>query len=502
MLPKLSPRACATPSRLVLCTALALALSACGGGGGSPGTVPGGGGTQTGVDAARPNSIQFVSSSLVGSSIVLKGSGGLGRQEAAVLTFRVLDQNNKPMSGVTVDFKPSTSVGGLTVTPASGISDATGAVTTTITSGTIPTPVKVYAEVSRNGATITGLSDTLTVSTGLPIERGMSLSASSYNIEGWSIDGATTDINIRLADQFGNPISDDTAVSFIAEGGAIGTSARGACVTSNGACSVKLSSQRLGDKDHPHNGRVTILAYVQGVHNFTDLNGDGQYSCTKFVGPDKVTVPAVYRPLVDTCLSGGEPFERKGDPFLDTGYLGSLFAPERSSIYGGLDDHYDASSGDIPIPFKDNAYSEKGEDKWGLHFLYRTTEIVFSGSTAYLTRQVCTASGCADSTETPAAQSEVITNCSPTPVGLRLYDLHNNPLPTKTTISVTDLKNVTASGVAPAILSSTTAVGGTFHSFTIIPDAKCTPGSFVIKIATPGANGVESTVSSYTMTTK
>ena len=142
------------------------------------------------VDAANIGAIQFVGSDLADAAIVLKGSGGQGRKESALLTFRVLDQNNAGLAGVDVNFSATTLTGGLTVAPLKGTTDANGNVTTTVSSGTIPTPVRVIAEATRNGRTINGLSDTLTVSTGLPIQRSMSLSVSSYNIDGHRVGPA------------------------------------------------------------------------------------------------------------------------------------------------------------------------------------------------------------------------------------------------------------------------------------------------------------------------
>lgn len=446
MLPKFSPRACATPSRLALCTALALALSACGGGGGNPGTVPGGGNTQTGVNALRPSSIQFVSSSLGGSSIVLKGTGGLGRQDSAVLTFRVLDQNNKPMSGVTVDFKPSTSVGGLTVTPASGTSDATGTVTTTVSSGTIPTPVRVQAEVSRDGTTVTGLSDTLTISTGLPFQKALSLSVSNYNIEGMEFDGVTTTVTARLADQYGNPIADGTAVSFIAEAGSIGTSARGACTTVNGACDVTFTSQGT----RPSDGRVTVLAYVQGLKDFIDTNGDGQYNVGEVVLPH-------------------------GDPFLDSNFNGS----------------YNPELGELAIPYGPTYTSGAPDEKFGATFIWRDREIVLSsGSLPRVNRLVCGAGGCRDWTAADGPESVVMTSsaagvCSSKDVAIRLSDVNNNPMPVDTALSVVEAVKVTVGPVSPPVVPSTNTVGGTIHRFTVTPDTACASGSFKLKITTP-----------------
>jgi len=436
-------------------------------------TVQVGASTQSisvGVDAANIGAVQFVGSDLMGSSIVLKGSGGLGRQESALLTFRVLDQNNQGLAGVDVDFTASSNTGGLTVAPLRGTTDATGKVTTTVSSGTIPTPVRVLVQASRNGKTISGLSDTLTISTGLPIQKSMSLSAVSNNIEGWEYDGVTTELTVRLADQYGNPISDDTAVSFIAEGGAVGSSARGGCTTLNGGCNVKFTSQAF----RPSDGRVTVLAFVQGLENFEDANGDGQYSCTKFVS----STSSVYRPLVDTCVQGfGEKWFEQGDAFLDTNY-NNVFEP---------------SLGDLAIPFSGTAYNRDGDNKWGLNYIWRSTEIILSGgsASAKIARLVCAGDACRDWDATDGPDPFVVTTssapavCSSKNVAIRLSDARNNPLPSDTTVVIADPDKVAIASVSPAVINSTNTAGGTIHTFTVKPDATCVPGSFKVKITTP-----------------
>lgn len=420
------------------------------------------------VDAANIGTMQFVGSDLQGTSIVLKGSGGLGRKEAAVLSFRVVDRNNNGLAGVDVNFRATTYTGGLTVLPASATTDATGRVTTTVSSGTIPTPVRVIAEATRNGSTISGLSDALTISTGLPIQKTMSLSATSYNIEGGEHDGEVSEMTIRLADQYGNPISDNTAVNFITEGGAIGTAAQGACTTTNGECSVDLRSQNF----RPLNGRVTVMAFVQGVEDFTDMNGDGQYSCTNFVDANGA-VPAVYRPLVDTCLSGGEPFVDMGDPFLDA----------------GEDGVYEAAKGDLPIPYNSTVYRAAGNGKWGINYIRASTVITFSGSAPFMTRVVCSLNTCRDWTAADG-QVDVIAgvagaSCAARTLSFRLHDRNNNPLPEDTAVAAGDLDKLSFGEFLPALVPTSNSIGGTIHTVTVKPDSTCAHGSVVVKVTTP-----------------
>ncbi len=440
-----------------------------------------------GVDAANIGTIQFVGSDLDGSSIVLKGSGGLGRKESALLTFRVLDQNNKGLAGVDVSFRATTNTGGLLVQPDKGTTDVNGQVTTTVSSGTIPTPVRVIAEATRNGKIISGLSDTLVVSTGLPIQRSMSLSSNSYNIEGMGIDGTVAKLTVRLADQYGNPISDDTAVNFVTEGGAVGTSARGACTTVDGGCSVELRSQNF----RPLNGRVTVMAYVQGVENFVDTNGDGQYSCTNYVDSNG-QVPAVYRPLIDTCVSGGEPFTDQGDPFLDAGMLTATTGLQDSGRYDTLDNSYNPANGDLPIPFNRTTYSATGNGKWGINYISSSIEITFSGSDAYLVRQYCTGTVCRDWTAADGKSDELTglqgTGCTAQDLTFRLFDVNNNPMPSNTTVSTSDAEKLSPQTMFPSVVKSTPYIGGTIHTVRIKPDTACSPGYFSVRIATPGGS--------------
>lgn len=420
------------------------------------------------VGAANIGNIQFVGSDLKDSSIVLRGSGGLGRKESAILTFRVVDQNNNGLAGVDVAFTSTTNTGGLTVLPAKATSDANGNVSTTVSSGNIPTPVRVVAEAKRNNLTINGLSDSVIISTGLPIKRSMSISADKFNIEGGERDGQVSKITIRLADQYGNPISDDTAVNFVTEGGAVATSSQGGCKTVNGGCTVELVSQNFRPKD----GRVTVMAYVQGLEDFTDLNGDGQYSCTSFTRPQGDTSSGLFRPLIDICAANaGEPKEDLGDPFLDT---------------NPADGAYNPGAGDRPIPYNRDVYSANGNGQWGLNYISRSLEIVFSNSKAKIVRQKLVDGNLTDDN---SDSSRVIaglsgTSCSPQQLFFRIADTNENPLPVDSAITVESDK-VSTQSLAPTKVENTTARGGTLHSVLVKPDSTCAPGTLSILVKTP-----------------
>lgn len=437
------------------------------------------------VGSANIGSMLFVGTDTAGAALVLKGTGGVGRKESAVVTFKVVDETNVGLSGVTVNFSATTTTGGLSVQPIAAVTDISGNVSTTVSSGTIPTPVKVIASATRNGKTISGLSDSLTISTGLPIQKAMSLSVDKYNIEGWDYDNEIASVNMLLADQYGNPVADNTTINFVTEGGAIGTSKLGACNTLNGACSVNLRSQAF----RPANGRVTVLAYAQGIEDFVDKNGDGQYSCTNFVDSNG-NVPSTYRPLIDTCLGGGESFTDLPDAFLDAG---SLAITGGVSSSGTLDNLYTASNGDLPIPYNHTVYASSGDGKWGINYIRKSAEIIFSGSYAVLLRQFCDGGGCRDWNNSTDGDPQVIKGlaglgCASQGLTFRLKDYKNNPLPVDTKISTSDAVKISTGTYFPDTILSTNSVGGTMHSVVVKAEAACASGSFLVNVKTPKGN--------------
>lgn len=208
-------------------------------------------------------SIQFVSATP--PSITLKGTGGAGLSETSTVIFKVFNSVGGIVPNRDVTFVLTTSVGGLSLSPATARTDANGQAQTVVQSGTVSTPVRVTATIV--GTSISTQSDQLTITTGVPDQDSFSLSATQLNIEGWDYDGVTTTLTARLSDHFSNPVPDGTIVNFQSEGGQVG----GSCSITDGACSVVLTSANL----RPSNGRLTVLAYGIGEESFTDYNGNG-----------------------------------------------------------------------------------------------------------------------------------------------------------------------------------------------------------------------------------
>ena len=204
-------------------------------------SVPGVSSVTASLNIAKPlaASVGFVSGIPADKAIVIQGAGGNGRTETAVLTFQVLDTFGQPLPNQLVSFSLNPT-GVVTLQSSSATTGADGRVIVAVNSGSVPTTFRVIASLASGQTTI---SDTITVTTGQPVQTAFSLSAESFNIEGWSHDNEKTKINILMADSAGNPVADGTPVVFQTDSGAIGSAALGGCVTQNGGCFVDFRSQ-------------------------------------------------------------------------------------------------------------------------------------------------------------------------------------------------------------------------------------------------------------------
>ncbi|MGJ8680134.1 Ig-like domain-containing protein [Paraglaciecola sp.] len=225
------------------------------------------------VSLTRPITIQAESIGSIGfvsaqpSEIVLQGTGGQNSQTISTLVFNVTGALGNPLSQQEVTFSLNTAAGGLSLSPESGITNSQGQVSTRVTSGSVPTSVRVTAEITTDtDDVIRTQSDLLSVNTGLPDQNSMSLAISNFNPEAHNIDGETVSVVARLADTFNNPVPDGTSVSFTSEGGTIEPS----CITENGTCSVVWTSANPRVDDH----HITILATAIGHETLLDANGN------------------------------------------------------------------------------------------------------------------------------------------------------------------------------------------------------------------------------------
>ncbi len=152
-------------------------------------------------------------------------------------------------------------------------SDSSGKVTVNLYPGNIPGPVEIEASLKSN-MNISASAKDIAVATGRPTQNGITLALGKNVLADNAID--STNVNVFLTDRQGNFVPNGTVVSFVAEGGTVSPS----CATVSGNCSVTFTSQN----PRPANGRVSVIAYVEGDKSYSDLNGNNVYT----VADDKI----------------------------------------------------------------------------------------------------------------------------------------------------------------------------------------------------------------------
>lgn len=382
------------------------------------------------VQSADVGSIEFVSATP--ENIALRGTGGSGRSETSVVTFRVVDEQSNPVASQAVDFALSTIVGDISLSPANATSDQNGLVQTVVRSGTVATSVVVTATTTTTTTSGTDTyqtqSNSLVVTTGIPDQDSFSLSATTLAPEAWGHDGVESQITARLADRFNNPVPDGTAVTFTTEGGSID----GACTTLDGACSVTWRSQsprpcgqtigsspvvlnplsgpnvcdnlggpantgpQAGSKPlgQPYGGRATIVATVVGEESFIDTNGNGVFDD----GDTATDLPEAWR-------------DENEDGTRDT------YEPFVDFDFDGM---YDAADGEFNGVLCDRTVAPLCSANKSLS-VRDSLVLVMSGSKAYI----------------DVIPSTLDLSCEAS-VGftVRYSDLHNQPMPTGTEVTV------------------------------------------------------------------
>lgn len=234
----------------------------------SPGAAP----TSISLNVAAPSASAVTFISATPAQIFVAGSGAV---EQAIVRFRVLSTTGSPMANQAVRFALAANPGGVGIGVAGSTSavDATtddqGVAAISVFSGTIPGPLTLRASLASNPA-IFAESQNLTVASGPPSQRFMSLSVETFNIEGANRDGTSTRLTARIADRQGNAVVDGTVVNFTAEGGQVTPS----CATSRtdgiSSCFVTFISQN----PRPLNGRVSVMAHTEGTKDYVDINFD------------------------------------------------------------------------------------------------------------------------------------------------------------------------------------------------------------------------------------
>ena len=436
--------------------------------------------------------------------------------KSSVVKFQVVDSNNYGKQGVGVTFSllpTNYSSFGITFSPTSAISDADGYVTTSVTSGTVPTPVWVVATVTSTPA-IHSQSNTLTITTGLPTQNFFSLSVSTHNIEGWVHDGVTSTVTVIASDRLGNPVPDGTVVNFITEGGNISneSTSSASCTTANGTCTVTFTSAAYrpidetidygpptgvkgavaaleyddvtpitingGPNLYVQNGRVTILAYALGEKSFVDSNGNNMWD------PGET-----FYDLGDLYIDSNENGiwdSNSSQPNLLEQYIG--YALVASPVACGT--HVGGGAA-ITAYQPDYATSRSKENTcsgtWGQNYVRRSQIMILSGSTAQISQNFFS-----------------ITSSCFAEYEFWLMDGNYNPMPAGTTVAVNSAQtNVNYTYLDPGPPPKTTAAAASVNvAGTPVVDTTHAGGTKVALIINGGsgciaADTVPKTIISY-----
>ncbi|MCQ8876928.1 hypothetical protein NQT69_02620 [Pseudoalteromonas shioyasakiensis] len=243
------------------------------------------------VSTAPIESIEFIDATE--SVIALKGTGGQGRSETSEITFKLKDKIGKEVQSNRIDFRLSSTNGGISLSDSSVFTDAEGLARVQVNAGFVPMSVRVqacyipdeqipenqtdnitcwqdvYLECQKDPADrgenvtcptgelslvsldeqITTVSDLVSISSGLPDGNSFTAGAAIINIEALDYIGDLNEISVYLADHFNNPVPDGTAVYLTTEGGAVGTidgevfNPQLECRTVDGGCNAQWRSQ-------------------------------------------------------------------------------------------------------------------------------------------------------------------------------------------------------------------------------------------------------------------
>jgi adhesin/invasin len=256
---------------------------------------------------------------------------GSGTVQIATIEFLVKDNLGNPVvDGTEVNFTLGNTIlgGGETITT-QGQSGKTaigttnnGLVKVALKSGRVAGNIDVIATINESIST----AARVTIVGGDPDAEHLSLAAEFFNVAGGVTFGLLDQITAYVGDRFGNIVPDGTAVTFMSEGGTIGTSLGGGAFTTTtqlGQATAQLQTAGptvpllggvptsrhdgyhcSGDYSQigfsldvaslcSNPGLVTILAFTTGAESFTDVNGNGQYDA-------------------------GEPYEDLSEPYIDS----------------------------------------------------------------------------------------------------------------------------------------------------------------------------------------
>jgi hypothetical protein len=363
--------------------------------------------------------LSFVS--LSADKVLLNGTGD-SQQSQSVVTFLVSNEQGIGLRDQAVSFTLSTEIGGLTLSNTTAVSNSAGEVSTTVIAGNVPTSLRVNASVTgASGDTLQTQSDSISVTTGLPSQRGFSLSVDVSNIEGKDFSGQQAVVIARLSDSFGNPVPDNTLVYFTTEAGQIEAS----CATVNGDCEVILESGEPNVSD----GKLTVLATAIGHEALFDSNGNNVFD-----DADGGALTSLNNSGFGNTASTVTGFVDMSEAWRDDNENGEWDATEVFLDYNN-NQQFDGPDGLFNGP-QCTASTLCGEGTANKIHVRKATSIIFSGSTARIS--VSDENGLIAATESSPKQTRIpeLNRGDTAELTLLVGDVNNNIMPANTQISV------------------------------------------------------------------
>lgn len=246
MLPSFDNFSWAKLHRFAAAGLVAAVLSACGGGGGSAGTVPGAPPAGTGTATAA-------SVTLITDASTIASSGADGTE--VTLTAIVKDANNNAMPGAIVSFKADSG----SISNTNRVADANGTVVEKLSVKGDPTPRVIT--ITASSGTVTSAAKTVTVTTSTAAAPKLLLTASSGSLPSAGTAGSSVQIKALVLDS-NNVVMPATKVTFAADTGSL--SASQGTTDATGVASVNLTTGT-----DPTTRAITVTATVAGVPSST-----------------------------------------------------------------------------------------------------------------------------------------------------------------------------------------------------------------------------------------
>jgi adhesin/invasin len=323
------------------------------------------------IASGPAGSLEFVSA--VPTVIGVKGSA---LPQKSTITFRVRDVNGNPVTdGTLVTFTLISGVGGTETLEPVQVGTTAGLASTVLTSGTVSGPVRVQARVTVGSITLTSTSTNVSIAGGAPSGAHLGIAPAFRNIAGLVTQGIICPATAIVGDRFGNPVPQNTAVSFFTNGGVIAPQGLTDEI-GNALSEIKTGppTPHVGTVTNfsdPRTGVVTIIAVTQGEETFIDSNGNGLFDGPQEFNPNDPELDTP-EPFIDhVILCNGLPFPAPCPA-----------NPVNPPILSGNNQFDSTDRFELFIDSNGNGAWDQPNDVWDANKpIFATTTVLFTGPT-------------------------------------------------------------------------------------------------------------------------